>query len=354
MLRPFPSRRRHPSAAPLVAALLLVPGLTRADARAQAPSGTGPNDGLPALRAELLRLSAGVDGTVGVGVHHLETGVELYVNGDEAFPMASTYKVPVAVELLRRVDRGEVRLDSLVAVEAGDLHPGSGVLEDLFDDPGVLLSVKNLMDLMLQISDNSATDLTMEIAGGADGVTGRMRSLGLDGIRVDRPTVELIADYVGVEELPPPDRVTKARWEELAERVPEAARDSAADAFDRDARDTATPRHMARLLRGIWEREYLSDTSSALLLEIMYACRTGEGRLKGLLPEDTEVAHKTGTIGRTTNDVGIVDLPHGAGHVVIAVFVKEAEAEIPERERVIAEIARAVHDYFLFRAVAEE
>jgi beta-lactamase class A len=61
------------------------------------------------------------------------------------------------------------------------------------------------------------------------------------------------------------------------------------------------------------------------------------------------VAHKTGTIGGTTNDVGIVTLPQGAGQVAIAVFVKSSTKPIPERERVIAQIARAVHDFFLFR-----
>jgi beta-lactamase class A len=60
------------------------------------------------------------------------------------------------------------------------------------------------------------------------------------------------------------------------------------------------------------------------------------------------VAHKTGTIGGTTNDVGIISLPDGAGHVAIAVFVKASEKEIPARERAIAEVARAVHDFFLF------
>ncbi|NIP59059.1 MAG: serine hydrolase, partial [Gemmatimonadetes bacterium] len=144
MLRP--PRRRSPRLPnlPLLAACFLTLGLPGLGAVAQAPPGD-PSDGTPGrLRAELLRLAGGVDGTVGVGVHHLESGVDLYLNGDEAFPMASTYKVPVAVELLRRVDRGDLRLDSLVAVDAGDLHPGSGVLEDLFDDPGVLLSVRNL------------------------------------------------------------------------------------------------------------------------------------------------------------------------------------------------------------------
>lgn len=345
---PTLSRPLRPLARCLLATALLATALGPVHAAGQAAAASD-DEGLERLRVELQRLAGGVDGTVGVGVHHLESGREVHLNGDEAFPMASTYKVPVAVEILRRVDRGALRLDSLVSVDPGDLHPGSGVLEDLFDDPGVLLSVKNLMDLMLQISDNSATDLTMALAGGPEAVTGRMRALGLDGIRVDRPTVELIADWVGVADLPPPDQVTKARWEEVADSIPEAVRDSAAAAFDRDPRDTATPRDMARLLRGIWEREYLTDASSRLLLDIMYACRTGEARLKGLLPDDTEVAHKTGTIGGTTNDVGIVDLPHGAGHVVVAVFVKGSEAEVPERERVIAEVARAVHDYFVFR-----
>ena len=60
------------------------------------------------------------------------------------------------------------------------------------------------------------------------------------------------------------------------------------------------------------------------------------------------VAHKTGTIGRTTNDVGILYLPSDAGHVVMVAFVKESDDPVPEREKAIAEAARAAHDYFLF------
>lgn len=60
------------------------------------------------------------------------------------------------------------------------------------------------------------------------------------------------------------------------------------------------------------------------------------------------MAHKTGTIGKTTNDVGIVTLPRGPGHVAIAAFVKLSEKPVSDREQAIAEVARAVHDYFLF------
>jgi len=108
---------------------------------------------------------------------------------------------------------------------------------------------------------------------------------------------------------------------------------------------------MARLLERIWRREILSAESTELLLDIMRRCETGEGRIKGMLPPWVEVAHKTGTIGGTTNDVGIISLPADAGHVVTVVFIKESQRPIPERERAIAFIARAIYDDFLFDPV---
>ena len=88
---------------------------------------------------------------------------------------------------------------------------------------------------------------------------------------------------------------------------------------------------------------------SDLLLDIMYRCETGPARIKGLLPPNIRVAHKTGTLNMgITNDVGILDLPDGAGHVVLSVFVKEATGNAEAQERQIAQVARAVYDYFLF------
>ena len=71
-------------------------------------------------------------------------------------------------------------------------------------------------------------------------------------------------------------------------------------------------------------------------------------RLPSMLPLKTKIAHKTGTIGGTTNDVAIITLPHGRGHLALSLFIKESLRSIPERERVIAEISRALYDYFLF------
>jgi beta-lactamase class A len=305
--------------------------------------------GLRRLEAELQRLTRIANGRVGVGVIHLESGRELFLDRNEPFPMASTYKVPIAARFLSLVDQKKARLDSMVTLVPSDLHPGSGTLTSLFDDPGVSLSLTNVLELMLLISDNSATDIMLKAAGGGSAVNARLAALGVPGISVDRPTVNLIADAIGVRTLPSEQELTLKRFGELARGVSDADQKAAAEAFYKDRRDTSTPEGMARLLQKIWQRQALTGPSTDRLLDIMLRCQTGENRLKGLLPPGTPVMHKTGTLGiGVANDVGIMQLPDGAGHVAIAVFVKESKADAATQDRTIAMIARAVYDYFLF------
>lgn len=334
---------------------LMFAGLSAAPAEIQAQSATAAvaqeattDASLQRLQREITRLSEISGGTVGVAAIHLQTGRSVSLNGSEPFPMASSYKVPIAVELLSRVDRGELSLDSMYALAPGDVSPGSGTLGALFQHPGVALSLRNLTELMLLISDNSATDAVLRAAGGPAAVTERMRIVGTPQIRVDRSTTGLIADFVGIRDLPSEQEVTAGRFRELMLAVDESDRSAAAAAFDSDPRDTATPDAMARLLERIWREEILTPESSQLLLDIMRRSTTGGDRIKGMLPPQVEVAHKTGTIGGTTNDVGIITLPDGAGDVVTVLFVKGSESDVATRERSIAQISRSIYDYFLF------
>lgn len=317
-------------------------------AAATASNAYAQTNELARLERELARLVKVTDGTVGVAAIHLETGRRVTLNNGERYPMASTFKVAVAVQLLTLVDEGKLRLDQMVELKTSDLSPGSGTLSDLFNKPGLALSVRNLMELMLLISDNSATDVCLRLAGGGAAVTARMRALGIEGINVNRSTRELIADWLGIQNLPPQSEHTQEGYSALARAVTPEQGKEANTRFNADPRDTSTPEGMARLLERIWKKDCLKPESAALLYDIMRRCRTGEARLKGLLPRGTEVAHKTGSIGGTANDVGILTLPDNAGHVAIAVFVKAATKDVAERERAIAEVARAVHDYFLF------
>ena len=219
----------------LVLALLLGgPGL--------APPGAA-DVSLARLEAELGRLAPAAGGTVGVAALHFESGRRAALRPDERFPMASTYKVPLAVQLLWRVDRGEVGLEDRLELEPADLHPGSGLLSELFKAPGAALSVRNLLELTLRESDNSATDKLMAAAGGPAAITARMRALGISGIDVNRPTVDLIADWVGLEVRP--EEKTPEAWEKALEAVPADLKKAAAARFDAKGRPHQPRRGLA-------------------------------------------------------------------------------------------------------------
>jgi beta-lactamase class A len=301
--------------------------------------------------AEIARLSVFSGGIVGLDAIHVESGRRLSQNDLDQFPMASSYKIPIAIELLAKVDSGKYTIDQLIEIEKSDLHPGSGLIGERFNwpnavKPGLALSVRSLLELMLLISDNSATDVCLRLAGGPSAVNACMKRLGITGLRVDRPTSYLIADWLGVP-MDPAKRWDGEAFEEQAKKLTPEQEKASSGKFDQDVRDTSTPKAMSDLLLKLYTQQILKSESKMLLLDIMRRCETGLTRIKGSLPPGTEVMHKTGTIGMTTNDVGIMTLPADAGHVVISVFVKSSGKEIPDRERAIAEVSRVVYDYFL-------
>lgn len=293
-------------------------------------------------------------GVVGVSIKHLESGTSVAVNGDEPFPMASTFKLPLLVELHAQAKAGRMRWDESVEITPRDQHLGSGDITPLYDPPGVALSWGNLANLMMMISDNSATDLCLAKAGAA-AVTARMRGLGIDDIRIDRSCQELILDYGG-RDTPKLKDLARDDLREAMRRDPRPttteARFAADDRFASDPRDTATPNAMVALLERIWRGDAVDRQASDAMLALLKRCRTGENRLRGLLPADTDLAHKTGTIGGVVNDVGIIYLPHGAGHIAVAVMSKRTRAPADVVERTIAHVARYAYDYFLFADAA--
>ena len=139
----------------------------------------------------------------------------------------------------------------------------------------------------------------------------------------------------------------EAEARKLPESSPEANRESARK-FILDPRDQSTPAAMNRLLEKVYKKEILDPESCDLVLSIMLQCQTGERRIRGELPPGTPVAHKTGTIAGSVNDAGIITLPDGLGHVSLTVFTKGFEDETEDVEKIIAEIARLVYDYFVF------
>lgn len=332
----------------LTAVLLLLSVAVFAQKKPATPQPDVPRQRVEQEVARLSQLSGGV---LGVTAIHVESGKRISQNAQVRFPMASSYKIPIAVQLLTRIDSGKLSLDQLIEVTRNDRHPGSGMIAERFNwpggvQPGVALSVRSLLELMLLISDNSATDICLRLAGGPAAVNACMRRWGISGLSVDRPTAYLISDWLGI---PMDARVpwSPERFDSLERTLTQEGMRTSSLAFDADLKDTSTPDAMSDLLLKIFTKPSLKPETASLLLDVLRRCETGLTRLKGSLPPQTEVMHKTGTIGMTANDVGIITLPNEGGHLVISVFTKSSEKPLPERERSIAEVARVLHDYFL-------
>jgi beta-lactamase class A len=301
---------------------------------------------LSILKAEIEDTIQRARGAVGVAVKHLESGTEIVVNGQNTYPMASAYKLPILVELYYQKAAGTLTLDDRIEVMPSDLHIGSGVMIALFDPPGVQLSIRNLINMMMRVSDNSAADILLNRVGAAK-VTARMKALGLNTIRVDRSTQEMILDQSGLDYSrygTLPVRQVRKMLDEID--GPTAAR--ANDQFNKTEKDVAKPADMNAILEKLYRGEIVDRATSDEIIEILKECQTGFTRLPGLLPSDTVVAHKTGTIGGSINDSGIIFLPYNAGHLAITVLMRDARASTADRERVIADIARYAYDYFVF------
>jgi beta-lactamase class A len=254
-------------------------------------------------------------GRVGVAVLGLDNNDTLMFNGDGRFPMQSVYKFPLALTVLHEVDAGKFAFDQRIHITKADLLPKTwSPLRDKYPEGDVDLSLAEVLTYTVSESDNNGCDILFRLLGGPKTVDAYLHGLGITDIAV------------------------VATEEEMHK------------GWDVQYRNWSSPLAMARLLSMFYHGQILSPKSRGFLWRAMVETGTGPRRIKGLLPEGTLVAHKTGSSGindsgitAATNDAGIVALPNGS-HVAIVVFVSDARSEETACEDVIAEIARAVWD----------
>lgn len=254
-------------------------------------------------------------GRVGVAATILETGETVSLNAKDRYPMQSVYKLPIGMTVLSQIDAGQLNLSERLRIEKENVLKTSRILpKEKFPD-GTEQTIEELLRLMVSESDNTASDALLRLVGGPEAVMKFLNKNEIFGIEIANYEKEFAADW----------------------RV--------------QYKNRAAPKAAIELLRALHESRGLSAQSQALLLKYMTDSPTGPRRLKGLLPEDAQVAHKTGTSGTrdgitaATNDIGIVTLPDGR-HLAIAVFVSDSPADETIREETIARIARAVWDYW--------
>ncbi|MDO7834740.1 class A beta-lactamase [Sphingobium sp. HBC34] len=331
----------------LLAALgLFLAPLPSADAFGPPPAPTLQQDARAKLMAEFTRFAALSDGTVGIAVRDLQTGETQALNGDTLFPMASAYKVAVAGRILALADAGDLRLDDQLALDPALASEGG--IAWMFSRPGATLSVDRLLELMLQKSDNNATDVLVARAGGPRAITAFVNGLGVTGLRVDSDTAHLLYRAMGIRPLSGSFRQNAdAARRADPQLVVRDMRDLPNLAFATEPEDTATPTAMLDLMTAYQAGRALSPASTRRLFTIMAHCETGKARIVGMLPPGTAVAHKTGSLNGVGNDVGVVRLPDGRSFAIVVFVMKDSKGHVA-RDRIIAEAARAAYDYFLY------
>lgn len=237
------------------------------------------------------------DGVAGLAARNLLTGEEIVINADARFPTASVIKTAVMVEAHHQASRGTLSLDTTIPLHQGDRVGGSGVLHGLSE--GIALPVRDLIHLMIVVSDNTATNLLVNRLG-TKYVEARLVALGLAHTKLFRPTF----------------------------------RDGKADIFPELEKEfglgMSTPREMAKLMELIATGGAVDQGASTAMLETLRR-QQDRAMIPRLLPGNLQVGNKTGTDsekladqrgrrGAIRVDAGIVT---GDGvRYVIAVFTR--------------------------------
>lgn len=316
-----------------------------------------------ALNNKIRSIETKLNATIGVTAIYLEKNQKVTHRGSTPFFMASTVKLPIAITFLTLVDKKQENLNRILTLDHNNSVPGTGVLHYLFEKKRMNISLKQILKYMLVISDNSASDTILKASHGPQAVTQRMSELGCHHISINRSILQTLVDTNAVDHalLNQPRPVFS--WVRAFNRIPLQKKLQAWKRFQSDTRDTTTPDDMATLLSKLYKGQVLSSASTRFLIAIMEQCKTGRNRIKGLLPGNLKVAHKTGTwaiteqnyirypganrLYRFASDVGIITLPQKKGHIAIAVYVKSQGANDHLRSRAIALASRAVYDHFM-------
>ncbi len=291
------------------------------------------------LKDIVRRAGEGFEGKLGISVKHLGTGEAASLNGGDLFPTASVFKVPVIVELYRRVEAGTLSLEDKIMLREREKIPGSGILKELSE--GLELTVRDLTELMMILSDNTATDILTEIVG-KENVNATLRDLGLSKTRVVVDCRDILFDLVGLGGIPDEEKTVEL-FDERSRTVTEEASWSLGVIEN----NVTTPNEMLRLLEMIVNGKAAGRESCDAILETMGRCQTGQYRIIKHLPkEKVDFAHKTGSLPGIRNDVGIVTVREIGERYIISCFTMGA-ADNYAAEEAIASVSKEIFEYFM-------
>lgn len=273
------------------------------------------------LRAQIQKRIAATKADVGVAMYHLHNNDTLSFSGNKHFPMQSVFKFHIGLAVLHKVDKKQLRLQQPIFIKKSQLTPNtwSPIRED-YPQGNVNLTLAEVLTYTVSKSDNIGCDILLTLLGGTNAVERYLHSIGIRDISIKANEAEM-----------------HKHW-------------------DIQFKNWTTPEAATQALKRFYEKKLLSTTSHDFLWKIMAETPTGKKRLRGLLPAETVVVHKTGSSGKNAggisaavNDIGIITLP-GGNHIALSVFVSNSPESDDINEKIIADIAKLVWDYYASKA----
>jgi beta-lactamase class A len=268
------------------------------------------------IREKIKVVTSSFTGDVGVAVMHIEKKDTFSVNGNRHFPMQSVYKFPLALAVLRQVDQGTLSLDQMVHVAREDYFPTWSPLMKKYPEGNTNIPLREILQATVSESDNIGCDLLFNLVGGPKKIDFYIHSLGVKEMSIANTEEEMHQDW----------NLQFKNW--------------------------STPVAMTELLNLFFQKKILQPTTHQFLWDAMVATYLGPNRIKGQIPAEAVVAHRTGTgapndkgINGAINDIGIVTLPDGR-HFAIVIFVSNTPEDVKKAEALIAGITKVVYDHF--------
>ncbi len=253
----------------------------------------------------------------GVAMMHIEKGDTLTINNHKAYPMQSVYKFHLALAVLDAVSRGRFSMGDTLVMDSTDLqlNTWSPIVRD-YPNRQAKLTLGDIIRYTVSHSDNNGCDFLFRLVGGTQYVEDFILSAGVKNVSIKATEDEM-------------HRNEKAQFT-----------------------NTTTPFAAVELLAKFFKKEIVAGQYRDFLWDAMASTSTGPDRIRGLLPAQTVVAHKTGSSGNSDsdttyafNDIGIIRLPDGS-HLAIAVLITNSMENDSINARMIADVGKMAYDHY--------
>lgn len=270
------------------------------------------------LRQKLTEIISKQDAEIGISLRMIENNDSLTINGNLNAPMMSVFKFHIALAVLDLVDKGKLSLNQKIFVRKTDLHADTwSPMRDDYPEGNVYLTLDKILRYTVSDSDNNGCDILIDLVGGT----------------------KAIQDYI--DKIDVKDFTIKVNEQQMS-------------TWENCYLNTTTPIAMTDLLVDFYKGKILKKKSTKYLIQLMEQNSRGTTWMKGQLPKNTVVAHRTGISNQNDaglrvahNDVGIITLPNGK-HFVLSIFQKNIKNQTQEiSAQTMAELTKVVWDYYL-------